>query len=314
MTEVRPDISIAVIAYNHERFIGDTFRGIAIQQFSGTIEVVIGDDCSPDHTRELARTFVEQHPNVRLLFHEHNLGMMGNWTATINACTGRYIALCEGDDYWINPLKLQKQVDFLEANRNYAMCFHEVSILTPDGRLAPSTISLPEGYEHQDTLAAKGNYIHTPSVVFRNVLQSFPPEMFPSPLADFFLYNLLAEHGKLGYLPEVMAVYRSNVGIWSNLTGAQMFPKNIMTFLLLRKYFHGKGSKLTEVFDQRIYIAGAERHLNIEELMQLCRTDESFGHKLIHYLHDRNMNPLSAFPASGLIKELCRRIQKVIGI
>ena len=314
MVKAQPDISVAVICYNQEKFIEQTLNGVAIQNFTGTIEIVIGDDRSTDRTRELIRNFAEKRDDVRLLFHERNLGMIGNWTATIDACKGRYIALCEGDDYWTDPLKLQKQVDFLEANEEYALCFHEVSNLTPDGNLSPSTIQLPEGFEEADTLAAKGNYIHTPSVVFKNVLQAFPEEMNKSPLGDFFLYNLIAEHGKLGYLSDVMAVYRSNVGIWSGLSSPQMFPKNMKTFLLLRKYFHRKGSKLSAIFDQRIYLAGAEQHLSLADLISLCQIDASYGHKLIHYLHDKGMNPLSGFPVSFLLKELLRRVRKVIGI
>jgi hypothetical protein len=131
---------------------------------------------------------------------------------------GKYIALCEGDDYWTDPYKLQKQVDFLEANEDYAICFHRVYELL-DGRdpeLSNLNTSLQEeSYTIEDL--AKGNFIHTPSVVFRNGLIKKYPEWFnKSPVGDYVLHMLNAEHGKLKYLPEPMAIYRRHAnGVWS---------------------------------------------------------------------------------------------------
>ena len=100
--------------------------------------------------------------------------------------------MCEGDDYWTDPYKLQKQVDFLEANPDYVLNFHKVKILKPDGLLVDDFITkVPDNYETQETLARLGNYIHTPSVVFRNLIIELPKEFSLSPIGDYFLYMLL---------------------------------------------------------------------------------------------------------------------------
>ncbi len=207
----RPDISVAVIAYNHERFIGDTFRGVAMQQFSGTIEVVIGDDCSPDRTRELARTFAEQHPNVRLLFHERNLGMVGNWTATIDACTGRYIALCEGDDYWTDPLKLQRQYDLMERHPEHSMCWHRVDVVE-EGVQRPYPCA--EGKEVADVHdIIRSHFIPTCSVLFRNGLINGWPQWIRKVMSmDIALELMLALHGTAVRIDTVMGAYRQHPG------------------------------------------------------------------------------------------------------
>jgi len=209
MIEARPDISIAVIAYNHERFIGDTFRNIAMQQFSGTIEVVIGDDCSPDRTRELARAFAEQHPNVRLLFHERNLGMVGNWTATIDACTGRYIALCEGDDYWTDPLKLQRQFDLMEQHPEHSMCWHPVEVVEEGVQRAYPYAEGKEVADVHDII--RSHFIPTCSLVFRNdLITSWPTWMKHIKAMDLMLESMLASNGTAVRIDSAMGTYRQH--------------------------------------------------------------------------------------------------------
>lgn len=211
MIDVRPDISIALIAYNHERFIEDTFRGIAMQQFSGTMEVVIGDDCSPDRTRELARAFAETHPNVRLLFHEHNLGMVGNWTATIDACAGRYIALCEGDDYWTDPLKLQRQFDLLEQHPEHSLCWHPVDVVEEGVQRAYPYAPGMEVATLEDIV--RSHFIPTCSVLFRNgLLQGWPDWIGKVMSMDIALELMLAMHGTAVRIDRVMGAYRQHPG------------------------------------------------------------------------------------------------------
>jgi len=235
MIEARPYISIAVIAYNHERFIGDTFRGIAMQQFSGTIEVVIGDDCSPDRTRELARAFAETHPNVRLLFHERNLGMVGNWTATIDACTGRYIALCEGDDYWTDPLKLQRQYDLMELHPEHSMCWHPVDVVE-EGMQRPYPYA--EGKEVADVNdIIRSHFIPTCSLMFRNgLIKAWPKWIRKVMSMDIALELMLAMHGTAARIDTVMGAYRQHPG------GISKTPKHAtlgaLRLLFLLKHFN----------------------------------------------------------------------------
>ncbi len=216
-------VSVCMIAYRHGQFIADAIDGVLAQNLKGRIELLVSDDVSPDDTREICRRYQSQNPDrIRLLLPERNLGMMPNFLQTLSKCKGRYIALCDGDDYWTDPRKLQKQVDFLEANPDHALCFHKAQILV-NGTLTEDHIAEPRfaalGRSSVDILdlLRNTNFIHTPTVVFRRSALELPPEMKHSPIGDYFLYVVLLQHGLAGHLDDTMAVYRKGVGIFSAL-------------------------------------------------------------------------------------------------
>ena len=233
-------VSVVMITYNHENYIQESINSILMQKCNFDIELIISDDCSPDKTENIVRKILETHSGsliINYIKHDNNIGMMPNFIFALKQCRGKYIALCEGDDYWIDSLKLQKQVDFLENNEEYILAFHPVKFLKPDGALVDDFITkVPENYEMQETLALLGNYIHTPSVVFRNVIKEFPPEFALSPVGDFFLYMLLTDHGKVKKLEDIMSVYRFGVGIHSTLTKLKLEKTNFKLFSLLLSY------------------------------------------------------------------------------
>ena len=122
-------VSICCITYNHENFIRDAIEGFLMQQTNFDYEIIIANDCSPDNTDSFVKKYINNHPKGKLIKyfrHDKNIGVMPNFIFALKQCTGKYIALCEGDDYWTDPYKLQKQVDFLEANLDYTICFHLV--------------------------------------------------------------------------------------------------------------------------------------------------------------------------------------------
>ena len=122
-------VSVCMITYNHEEFICEAIEGVLMQKTNFPIELIIGEDCSTDNTRKIVLEYAEKHPDIICpLLPESNLGMMKNFIQTMEAARGKYIALCEGDDYWTDPYKLQKQVDFLEANEEYTVCSHRFHI------------------------------------------------------------------------------------------------------------------------------------------------------------------------------------------
>jgi glycosyltransferase involved in cell wall biosynthesis len=241
-------VSICMITYGHENYIAQAIEGVLMQETNFDFELIVSNDSSPDATDKVVRSIVDNHPNgnrIRYYGHEKNIGMMPNFIFAIQQCQGKYIALCEGDDYWIDPYKLQKQVDFLEANPDYVLSFHKVNILKPNGEVVDDFITkVPENYETIETLARLGNYIHTPSVVFRNIIKEFPPEFSLTPIGDYFLYMLLAEHGKLKYLEEKMSVYREGVGIWSTKSIEVRHFNTAKMNALLYNYFINKENKL----------------------------------------------------------------------
>ena len=140
-----PLISIVVTTYNHEDYIERCLRGIAMQQCSYPFEVLIGEDCSPDGTREVLKRLEAELPsNFHFFYREHNMGAMGdnNSNDLVNRARGKYLACCEGDDFWTYEGKLQKQVEFLESHPEYVACFHHCTVVGAD--------SEPNGEKYPD--------------------------------------------------------------------------------------------------------------------------------------------------------------------
>ena len=238
-----PKISVVTITYGHENFIEQTLDGVFMQDYKGEIEFIISNDHSPDATDRVIKDYlsVKEIPinfTIKYTQHEVNKGMMTNFIWALEQASGKYIALCEGDDYWTDPLKLQKQVEFLETNQEYVLTFHPVQILNTDGVLVEDFITkVPENYEYQETLASGNNYIHTPSVLFRNIITSFPPEFMLSPIGDYFLYMILTNHGKIKIMNDTMAVYRQGVGVWSDLQLPERLLNTMFCIKLISSHF-----------------------------------------------------------------------------
>ncbi|MGL2966846.1 glycosyltransferase [Flavobacterium sp. XGLA_31] len=238
---MRKKVSCHVITYNQKNYIAQCIEGILMQQVNFSFEIIIGDDNSTDGTRDILQKYAEKFPEIiKLNLRQvRGTGIPGkeNFVTTLAMCTGEYISLCDGDDYWTDPLKLQKQVDFLEKNSDYVLCFHQVNILQPNGSIHEDFITIvPDEHETFKDLALSGNYIHTPSVVFRNIIQPLPFEFEYAPIGDYFIYMILAQHGKLKYLKETMAVYRYGVGVYSGAKTLQNIKSNLKLFTLLLSY------------------------------------------------------------------------------
>ncbi|MBQ9138769.1 MAG: glycosyltransferase [Alistipes sp.] len=139
---MRPLVSVCMTTYNHEHYIAQAIESVLCQRTNFAVEVVVGEDCSTDNTLAICRRYEEQYPDrVRVVASESNIGMHANYRRTIEACRGQYIAMCDGDDYFTDPDKLQLQVDALQSN-NAAMCYTRSSrcsdtdaVTYPAGRL-----------------------------------------------------------------------------------------------------------------------------------------------------------------------------------
>lgn len=214
-------ISICCITFNHELYVAQALDSFLLQESSFPYEIVISDDCSTDRTLEILKQYKERYPDlIRLHTNTTNIGMMPNFLKALMACKGEYIAICEGDDYWTNPFKLQKQVDFLEANQDFSVCFHRVEELRNVKDFVKDTLVQNSESERVFTKSdiLKGNFIHTPSVVFRNHFDELPEWVLQMQVGDYPLHIYNASFGKIKYFPDVMAVYRlHNSSSWSSL-------------------------------------------------------------------------------------------------
>lgn len=213
-------VSVCMITYNHENYIEKAIDAVLNQKTTFEIELIIANDNSPDSTDEIIKKIISEHPNgakIIYLKNDTNIGMMPNFIEALKSCNGKYIALCEGDDYWTSDLKLQKQVDFLESNNDFSICFHKVGI-DKNGELIEDYITNKVNQKTTIYDLAKGNYIHTCSVVYRNHLfDSFPEYFYVSPIGDYFLHLLNSQYGNIYYIDEKMANYRvHDTSYWSS--------------------------------------------------------------------------------------------------
>lgn len=216
---MKPKVSILTTTYNHEAYIADAVESMLMQETSFPYELVIGEDCSTDSTRDILLNYKARYPDqVRLLLREENVGRRRNWMETFYACRGEYIAVLEGDDYWIDSGKLQVQADFLDSHTECALCFHPVLKKFEEKSKLARRFDPPPGralYELRDLLGR--NFIATCSVMFRNGLFGRFPNWYRTvPAGDWPLHILNAQHGQIGYIDRVMAVHRIHEGgVWS---------------------------------------------------------------------------------------------------
>jgi glycosyltransferase involved in cell wall biosynthesis len=236
----RMKLSVMMITYNHERFIAQALESVLAQQVNCDYEIVVGEDCSTDRTREILLDFQRRYPDkLVLLLRDHNVGGRENLLGTLAACRGQYVALLEGDDYWISTDKLQKQVDFLDAHPDYAICCSRAQILdrTGTGQHARVLPSIAAGmYTAKDLL--EGNFIVTCTVVYRRDLIGPLPAWFRTmgPPGDWALHVLVARFGKINLLDEATSVYRVHSGgVWTGRTEADRLCATIRLLRVLDK-------------------------------------------------------------------------------
>lgn len=208
-------VSVCMITYNHEKYITEAIEGVLMQKTNFLIELIIGEDCSTDNTRKICEEYQEKYPNlIKLCSLEKNIGANQNFINTVNACTGKYIAMCEGDDYWVDCYKLQKQVDFLEANSEYTIHAHNAIFFHQQNKSSSlfNPILDKQTY-HLTDLIEKNWFVPTASMVFcKSIFDSY---VFDTRFknGDYYLQLLLLSSGEkyLYYSNEVMSVYRIGI-------------------------------------------------------------------------------------------------------
>lgn len=201
-------VSVCVITYNHEDYIDECLNSILQQKTDFKYEIVVGEDGSKDDTRSRILKLLKKYTEKLLLLpDEGNLGMMPNFIRTLTSCSGEYIALCEGDDYWTDPYKLQKQVDFLEEHKDFSICFTNTSYLDTNSGELKKVITTDRDVLDINDLFYK-NYIATQTVVYRAQDMVLPAGFDELQVGDWPLHVLMAQFGKIRHLDDHTAVYR----------------------------------------------------------------------------------------------------------
>jgi glycosyltransferase involved in cell wall biosynthesis len=249
----QPLVSVRLVTYNHEKWIAQCLEGILMQRTDFPFEVVVGEDCSTDRTREIVLAYAGRYPEkMRVLPAEANLGAMPNSFRVQQACRGKYHAMIEGDDYWIDPRKLQKQVDLMEANPDMTLCFHNVFVVNGDNSSTRLyyTDAMPDAMTF-----AEVSHISTPvasHLARSDVLASLPEWRLKIWCGDVLFRLWCAHRGQVGYLNEVMAVYRRHPrGVTAQVI-AQPEKRFSDTIYLYQQLDRDTGYQHTDVLQKQI--------------------------------------------------------------
>ena len=220
MRNNKPFVSVICVAYNQAAFIRQTLDSFVMQKTIFPFEVIVHDDASTDGTADIIREYVAKYPDIiKPIFQKENqysknIPILSKhiWPKI----TSKYVAMCDGDDYWCDEYKLQKQVDFLESHPDYSICFHPVYVFWENASHPDSVWPSKPELHHKDlkTLMQR-NFIPNCSVMYRwkvnnlDIVKEYPDDIYP---CDWFVHLLHAKHGKIGFLPDIMSRYRRHSG------------------------------------------------------------------------------------------------------
>jgi RimJ/RimL family protein N-acetyltransferase/glycosyltransferase involved in cell wall biosynthesis len=236
-------VSVFVMTYNHEKYIAEALESILNQKVDFDFDIVLGDDFSKDRTRAIVVNYALQNPGkFKLLYYPKNISAAVNQKWVFKNCRGKYTAMCEGDDYWIDENKLHKQVGFLDLASDFSICFHNARILKEGHHESvefSNTLSQKEVSTFEDL--ALGEYIYTATCMFkRSNLDKFPIEHYEY-MNNYTLDLHNAQFGKIKYINEVMSVYRIHPGgVWSMVERDQTLVNHLPAYRFYVNYFHKK--------------------------------------------------------------------------
>jgi glycosyltransferase involved in cell wall biosynthesis len=220
VTLKKPLLSVCVITYNHARYIREAIDSILMQKIDYAWQLIVADDRSTDGTTEILLEYQKKFPDrIKLILQKRNVGAETNWLDLMAYPSSKYVLYMEGDDYLSDPSKLQRQVSFLEAHPDFALCFHPAKVMYDDGSRPDEMLPSPELRFNKRVLGQKdlltNNFMATSSVMYRwrftqeNIKKAFPKNIITG---DWLLHLLHAEVGKIGFLNRTMSVYRRHPG------------------------------------------------------------------------------------------------------
>lgn len=238
-----PLVSVRTSTYNHGKYIRQCIEGVLMQKTDFPFEYIIGEDCSTDDTMDIVKEYAEKYPDViRVVTADRNVGMRGNGERCISMCRGKYVAICEGDDYWTDPYKLQRQVDYMEAHPECPICFtSQDAYLQESDNFVRDTCQEIVYYDERDMIRA--NWVGTltsltrASIIseYKDEIQSRIPDF---PLGDWTMWLYCSMIGRIVKLPEVTGVYRVLQHSASHTTDTVKQMRFIVETYRMREYFN----------------------------------------------------------------------------
>lgn len=258
----KPVVTICCITYNHELYIQDCIEGFLIQETDFPFEILIHDDASTDNTAKIIASYAQKYPKIiKPMYQNENQYSKGKRAMEylMPLCRGDYIALCEGDDYWIDPKKLQIQVDFLDNNPEYVISGHDAFVVDEQGnKIKNSHLSDYHKRDYSKEELIKGHaWILTMSWVYRNVIKEYIYERAMVKNGDRFFTSLIGHYGKSKYHSDIIpACYRVHRGgVWSSLSHQEQTISRLNTYVWLYYYYSRIGSdKYKNYYYNKIFI------------------------------------------------------------
>ena len=248
-------VSIRCITYNHEPYIRQCLDGFVMQKTNFCFEAIVHDDASTDGTATIIQEYAEKYPDIikpifetenKFSKHDGSLRMIMN-----KACMGKYIAICEGDDFWIDPYKLQKQVDYLEKHPDCVACFHNARVQYKDHVSLFNDLQENHHPSTEDIIKRRW-FIATPTLMYRNIIHDLPQWSWDVVNGDYLIELFLAKEGEFYYMDDVMSVYRQDgLGVSAVLNkNAVVMEERLIDLLNKMKSFYSDG--YASVFDESI--------------------------------------------------------------
>lgn len=251
--ELTPIISVIVTTYNQEKYIAEALEGIFLQKDCPKFEVIIGNDCSTDLTGKIIEDYRKKYPEIiKVLPRPKNLGMQLNLKNCIENCIGEYIAICEGDDYWIDCYKLKKQYELLKKSENSSFCFNDIYIkneITGNKKLKrhfkTSKKKLPTNITFENLIEYRNPVANFSCCMYKkDALKYLPETYWSSKAADFLFHMYLLDNSTGIFLKDICSVYRiNNNSIYASQEKEQKISKQIENIVNYNKIFENKYKK-----------------------------------------------------------------------
>ncbi len=214
-------VSIIVTTYNHEKYIRKCIDSLLMQKTNFEFEVILGDDSSTDATQDILQEYLVKHPKIFDFFpNPKNTGMMQNFLRCLKKAKGEFVAICEGDDYWIDPYKIQKQITAMLQHPKSDISFHPArmdNLKTGTSEIIAQHAAQNKIFTPEEVILGGGEFMPTASLVFkREICDSIPDWFYKAPVGDYFMQILGSLKGGALYLPDVMSVYQLHTpGSWT---------------------------------------------------------------------------------------------------
>lgn len=308
-----PMVSVVMVAYNAGKYIREAIAGVVRQKVGFEVELLVMDDCSTDSTGEIVRSLAKVYPQIRYVRNETNLGSQGNYLKGFRLARGKYMALCDADDYWNCRRKLARQVDYMERHPECALTFHRViNYYEATGEKTLSNGSRQTEYSAESL--SRSNYITNLSVMYRRELvdlENLPAWIMNHRSPDYAIHMLYAAKGTIHYFGRPMGVYRKVEGaIWSMAGAYRRLKMSLDMRRSLMEEFAGRQELVEGLCDASKAIVRS---------MLRCASDTEERAEAEAYARDFGIDPATvpagspaAAPKRGLVSRAVRLVSRFI--